>query len=769
MDNKGKYIISEFYGIKPDAKLIKEAEETGKPIILSGILQKANTLNRNGRVYPYEILKREATKYMEAVEEGRALGECVPAGTEIFTKDGWRNIEDVEVGDDVFTLNIETGDLELQQTTDVIKKNYNDQMIHIYNGSNIDMMITKKHKVVLWDKNDVVYILTGEELYNEIKNESSLIFNSYFKNFEAKINLTQDFLKTDLVDFNDDVFCITVPNKTWMMRHCGKACWTHNCDHPDCQSADSQILTKDGWKYLPDISEDEEILTLNLENGKSELQKIDKKIDAPYKGIMYHITGKGVDIITTPNHRFLVQNKKGELQYITAENLTNINKKSHKLLRTMSWEGKEIENIIIDAIPEEDFYLRVRNDLVEKYSKDLIINAEWFFKFMGFYLSEGDCFRTKGGEGRGYQIQITQKDKDNVNKIREIINNLSPELIWKERVDENGTTRFTVRDARLHKYLFKLGCSNEKYIPVELKQASSHLLNMLFDTFLLGDGRTTIRNYYKECENNTRQAVFSTSKRLIEDLQEILLKTGRHGNITTYQPIDREIWDTKFIKKEVDNGDGTVCIEKVATKVKRIIKAENSKIQYFINVSIIDHINLERIKIEKIDFDDRVYCVRVSNGNFFTMRNGKCFWTGNSAVVSLANVSHKIVDMWWQGEELYGKVQILDTPIGDILKGLMKGGVMLGISSRGVGSVKSVRGEDLVQDDFELIAFDFVSSPSTPGAYLFKESKQWGLTLLNDKNTKILKPADCCNIEEYMDKYRKLCGLLNEDFWKKIS
>ena len=60
MSNSDKYVISEFYAFEADSNLIKEAEEKNKPIIMKGILQKANTENRNGRVYPLEILKREA-------------------------------------------------------------------------------------------------------------------------------------------------------------------------------------------------------------------------------------------------------------------------------------------------------------------------------------------------------------------------------------------------------------------------------------------------------------------------------------------------------------------------------------------------------------------------------------------------------------------------------------------------------------------------------------------------------------------------------------
>lgn len=115
----------------------------------------------------------------------------------------------------------------------------------------------------------------------------------------------------------------------------------------------------------------------------------------------------------------------------------------------------------------------------------------------------------------------------------------------------------------------------------------------------------------------------------------------------------------------------------------------------------------------------------------------------DSAVISLSNVSHIVTEMKWENEVLHGKIQIVETPAGDTVKGLLRSGVKLGISSRGVGSVKKNReGQDVVQEDFELIGFDIVSSPSTPGAYLFKESKQWGMKRLIDSDSKLLRPED---------------------------
>jgi len=94
-----------------------------------------------------------------------------------------------------------------------------------------------------------------------------------------------------------------------------------------------------------------------------------------------------------------------------------------------------------------------------------------------------------------------------------------------------------------------------------------------------------------------------------------------------------------------------------------------------------------------------------------------------SSVVNLNNASHNIVEMHWDGDDLLGTVEVLSTPAGNILKELFKSGIKLGISSRGLGSVEPMKeadGEDAVevQPDFELIAFDFVSNPSTHGAFM---------------------------------------------------
>ena len=90
-----------------------------------------------------------------------------------------------------------------------------------------------------------------------------------------------------------------------------------------------------------------------------------------------------------------------------------------------------------------------------------------------------------------------------------------------------------------------------------------------------------------------------------------------------------------------------------------------------------------------------------------------------SPVVNLKNVSHNITELWFDGQDLMGHLEVLSTPSGNILKELLKNHIRLGISSRGLGSVKELDETTVeVEDDFSLICFDVVSNPSTQGAFI---------------------------------------------------
>lgn len=101
----------------------------------------------------------------------------------------------------------------------------------------------------------------------------------------------------------------------------------------------------------------------------------------------------------------------------------------------------------------------------------------------------------------------------------------------------------------------------------------------------------------------------------------------------------------------------------------------------------------------------------------------------DSSIIDLERISHRVIKLWWEDRVLMGQLEIITSPafrntgqvtcVGDHAALLLSYGITLGISSRGVGSLKNEHGKNIVQSDFELICFDLVSSPSTPGAYLF--------------------------------------------------
>jgi len=119
----------------------------------------------------------------------------------------------------------------------------------------------------------------------------------------------------------------------------------------------------------------------------------------------------------------------------------------------------------------------------------------------------------------------------------------------------------------------------------------------------------------------------------------------------------------------------------------------------------------------------------------------------DDSVINLRNASHMVTQIWMEGKNVMGKIKVLETPSGKILKELVSGGVTVGVSSRGMGSVREEKGQTMVEDDFQLICFDMVSEPSTPGAFMMKEAKEF--------NNNVFTKADKIN--------RLLNEVLNEE------
>ena len=551
LDSRNQTLIREF---KP-----AELHEQTESLIVYVVLQKYNIKNRNGRIYTEAILKQQNEFYQQAIKERRAVGECVPSGTEVFTTNGWKKIENVSIGEEIFTLNLKSEKLEIQAVNNTIRKNYNDELVHLYNKDSLDMKLTKNHKVILWDRYDKVYEMTAIDVYEALKRKDSRVSHSRIK----------------------------------------------------------------------------------------------------HGGI---------------------------------------------------WEG----------VDEEYFTLP---------GTDIQIDSEIWAAFLGIFIAEGHTGGSRGGI-KNNRVTITQVKANQSKLIIDLLNKLPFEY----SISDNRQFNFYNKD--LYNHLTVLGNSWEKYIPNYAKNWSPRLLNILLKWMLIGDGR----NRHSTTGELLREYC-TTSQKLSEDVYEIMLKLGSGAIISTRIQKDRFIYDTSFIDTEIINEDGTLSLIKEEVKIKRLIKADNSKPLFIISERTTASISFDirHTNAELIPFNDEVFCVSVPNKTWLMRFNNKSAWTHNcdhpeSSVISADRISHNIIQTWWEGHTLMGKMEILMTKgylttgvvstMGDHIANLLRHNIMIGVSSRGVGSLKEINGDFIVQDDFELICWDIVTAPSTPGSWIFKNKEE---------------------------------------------
>lgn len=460
---------------------------------------------------------------------------------------------------------------------------------------------------------------------------------------------------------------------------------TGELDHPECLRPSAMILTKSGWKHIKDVSVGESVMTLNTDTNFCEWNSVERVVNEPYKGKAYRFKSRAIDTVVTPNHRFVIRDRYGKYEEVTAEEIykTERSYSHHQIPKSLGdWEGNEEEYVTLPAYeyPEGS---RVPNVFREKYKNPLVINAKDWYSFVGFYLAEGGTTERK--------VTITQNKGEKLDLFLNLLDRLSNQIDWKiYNKNEKGVT-ISTSDKRLTQHLSVFGGLYDKRITDSYKEASPELLELMYEWFKLGDGSDVANN------GTTRSSVFSVSYKLIEDFNEILIKIGRFGDI----------------KEQITLEDYEYA--------GHTIKAENKKTLYRLWTKKSTGITLDRrfLQIEEIDYDDTVHCVTVKNGNFYCKDQNLSFLSGNSSVINLKNVSHNIVKLWWEGKNLYGDIEILPTPSGNIVKALFESNITVGISSRAMGSTTPI-GEGLVrvEEDLEIICWDFVSQPSTFGAYM---------------------------------------------------
>jgi len=349
-------------------------------------------------------------------------------------------------------------------------------------------------------------------------------------------------------------------------------------DYVHCYDEETEILTEDGWKRFNELTYDDKVATLNDEY--LEYHKPQKIIKKRYKGKMFHVVSKQIDLCVTPNHKMYVSLSKGanqwsDFQLIEAEKIFD---KQVKYKKNAKWIGKEPEFFVLPPL---------KSKYHPHLNKEIRIPMKLWVKFFGYYIAEGYA--------RDKTTTIAQVKPKIKNKIRNILQRLP----WSFKEYDDS---FVIYSKQLSGYLKQFGLAYEKYLPKWFKQLSSSLLKDFLDCYWEGDGH--------------RHIATTSSKKLADDLTEVLLKAGLSGNCSIYANKGKKggkIQSRRIIHKHTLYG-----VHKITYK----------------NTPRVLHHKSFGSRNEWIEYDGYVYCVTVPNHIIYVRRNGKPCWSGNSLALA---------------------------------------------------------------------------------------------------------------------------------------
>lgn len=350
-------------------------------------------------------------------------------------------------------------------------------------------------------------------------------------------------------------------------------------DNVDCFDDQTEILTENGWKLFKDLSRDETVAT--LVEGYLEYHKPLKYVEYDYDGPMYSVSNSSIDFKVTTNHRFWVRSSKGKYKFKYINDPTI---KNDSIPAKCKWDGLN-QDIFIFPPMDSEWTCGKGRGVIKQYRKTMPM--EDFVALLGIYLSEGSCY----SDHNTYRITISQTKENIRNDIRSLLDRI--DINYQEAPD-----RFNIEDKQLYTYFSQFGKQLDRFIPKDIKALNAKYLSILFDWLLKGDGYIG-----KDCIY-----YYSISKRLIDDIQEIIIKLGSSANISIKDQRPSEIRGRIVTPKNI-----LYQIRVRTTNFKRLISSKK------------DYIKTEWYR-------GKVNCVSVPSGIIKVRRNGKEYWSGNSLV-----------------------------------------------------------------------------------------------------------------------------------------
>ena len=408
-----------------------------------------------------------------------------------------------------------------------------------------------------------------------------------FTNVFSAIVDPKNFDPKSMVDFIGDV-CVIPPNSFALARTVeyfriprnvlticlGKSTYarcgilTNVTPFEPCFSDDTEILTPKGWKLIRDIQVGDQVLGMSAD-GVAEWQPVEKKQEHAYEGNLIHFGGKSVDLLVTPEHKLLVRkriierkNTKGRLtNWLTIPADELYGKYNYEMLRTVNWMGTDIGN---QAKLEKEYF-----------------SIDAFLEFLGLYLGDGSSYMSKGG----YVIKIAAFKKREVKIVADVLGRLGVHF---NRID----TGYQFFSKSIYQVVNPLGHAHEKYIPDWVKELPPARLEKLLFGLMNSDG------------NNETETYTTTSKRLADDVQEVIFKVGYVAIVRVAKPEPSRIYKGRLFQNNHP-----------VYKVRLGRSHLTPKI----------HPGIEK----EIPYEGMVYDVTVPGHLIFVRRNGKAVWSGN--------------------------------------------------------------------------------------------------------------------------------------------
>lgn len=377
-----------------------------------------------------------------------------------------------------------------------------------------------------------------------------------------------------------------------------------------CYDSETEVLTKDGWKYFKDLTYSDEIATLNEKDETLEYQKPTDIIAYKYSGKMYHLENRGVSLMVTPNHNLYVSKgsyfngSKNNLKRTYSYELCTPDKyylKDKRFKKGCNWNGElKSETFTIKG------YTKTRDYCNREYhNSDITINLHTFVKFLGYYIAEGCSSSTDANDNNRGEITIARdRSKYKTDLIDSLIKNIGfipHDATDYKRNDNSGATK--VYSTVLARWLID-NCGHlawNKKVPDFIKQLPKEYIKEFLDYLYLGDG-------YKA---PTSHILYTTSEQLSNDVQELLLKAGYCFRVTNL--------GVRNHRKDKWNIYSKHPCYAINWLNKNEIEIDMSKAK-----------KTKSYKEEWVDYSGMVYCVTVPNHIIYIRRNGKGVWCGNS-------------------------------------------------------------------------------------------------------------------------------------------